>query len=100
EVGRVSNDEPNAGAVDASNVGNIQHNVRELANYLFERAIEGLQLIAENNSPSALQDEHVATKALFDLKGHRVLWRWMPRYHKELKPDVGGAQPASHELSS
>jgi hypothetical protein len=76
EISSVAHEEPDAGTVDASSAGNIEHDALEFRDDSLEGGFEGVQLVAEDNVAGALQDENIATEAFFDLKGHTVL-RWM-----------------------
>ena len=70
EVGGVADEESHAGAVEAGDSGEVEHNAMELTDDTVEDGFEELELFAVNDAAGALEDEDVATKAFFNLEGH------------------------------
>jgi hypothetical protein len=91
EISSVAHEEPDAGTVDASSAGNIEHDALEFRDDSLEGGFEGVQLVAEDNVAGAMQDEDVPAEALFDLKGHTVLRRMDDKVSQGIEARVRSA---------
>jgi len=97
EVGGVADEQAHAGAIEAGDGGEVEHDAMELADDPVEGGCEGIQFFAEHDAAGALEDEDVPTKRssiwrgiAAVLVGGGVRGGWKPRYHRGFGRRRGG----------